>query len=101
VIMPDVKHVGGFGPLLQACRMAASYHVEVSPHNPSGLVSTLASLHAGAISPSATSLEVAWPSSSHQPRYNILQEGEYLKLPEGSGWGLEVDEIFKVQEGYL
>ncbi|MGW8369242.1 MAG: enolase C-terminal domain-like protein, partial [Gammaproteobacteria bacterium] len=50
VIMPDVKHVGGFGPLLDVMRMAQS-RAEVSPHNPSGPISTAASLHAVAVLP--------------------------------------------------
>ena len=50
VIMPDVKHVGGFGPLLDVMR-ASSGAIEVSPHNPAGPISTAASLHAAAIYP--------------------------------------------------
>ena len=33
VIMPDVKHVGGFGPLLDVFKASAGT-IEVSPHNP-------------------------------------------------------------------
>ena len=40
--MPDVKHVGGLGPLLQVAAALSSTDVEISPHNPSGLVATLA-----------------------------------------------------------
>ena len=50
MIMPDVKHVGGFGPLLDVIR-ASSGTIEVSPHNPAGPISTAASLHAAAIYP--------------------------------------------------
>ena len=50
VIMPDVKHVGGFGPLLDVLKMGAG-RIEISPHNPSGPISTAASLHAAAVHP--------------------------------------------------
>ena len=50
VIMPDVKHVGGFGPLLDVLKMGAG-RIEISPHNPSGPISTAASLHAAAVYP--------------------------------------------------
>src|SRR5690606_24375722 len=50
VIMPDVKHVGGFGPLLDIMRRSRGA-IEVSPHNPSGPISTAASLHASAVYP--------------------------------------------------
>ena len=59
IIMPDVKHVGGFGPLLQVCSEAERRGVAVSPHNPSGPVAGFASLHASAVSPSITSIETA------------------------------------------
>ena len=52
VIMPDVKHVGGFGPLLDVLEMGAG-RIEISPHNPSGPISTAASLHAAAVIPSS------------------------------------------------
>ena len=47
VIMPDVKHCGG---LLELTRIAAAADVEgvaVAPHNPSGPISTAASVHVG------------------------------------------------------
>src|SRR5690606_27753105 len=50
VIMPDVKHVGGFGPLLDVIERTAGL-AEVSPHNPAGPISTAASLHAAAVHP--------------------------------------------------
>jgi galactonate dehydratase len=49
VIMPGVKHVSGFGPLLDVYTMAADYGVEVSPHNPAGPFATAASLHCTAL----------------------------------------------------
>ncbi|TFL16358.1 mandelate racemase/muconate lactonizing enzyme family protein [Jannaschia formosa] len=51
VIMPDVKYVGGLTDLLTASRMAAAFSTRVAPHNPTGPVCHMASLHASAAAP--------------------------------------------------
>ncbi len=43
-IMPDVKHCGGLLELTRIAAMAAEEGVMVAPHNPSGPVSTAASV---------------------------------------------------------
>lgn len=92
VIMPDVKHVGGFGPLVRVCRLAEKLSGQVSPHNPSGPVATYASLHAAAVSPAVTSTELILTSDpQRQPGRELLQDGK-LRIPDGPGWGLS-DEI--------
>lgn len=50
VIMPDVKHVGEWVGSLLSVIDASRGAVMVSPHNPSGPISTAASLHAAALS---------------------------------------------------
>lgn len=87
VIMPDVKHVGGVGPLLEVCQMASGFGVEVSCHNASGPVATAASLHCAAISPIVMSIEVALRSKSH-PDEPILVENGALTVPDAPGWGI-------------
>jgi galactonate dehydratase len=93
VIMPDVKHVGGFGQLLEVCRLADAAGVEVSPHNPSGPIATLASVHAAAVAPNVTVLEYPF---AVEPPWPVLQrcirDGE-LHLPDGPGWGLPLEEL--------
>ena len=89
VIMPDVKHVGGFGPLLDVIAMAED-RVEVSPHNPSGPVSTVASLHAAAIRPdSIRSLEYAFDRTGSRRATGELVENGRLYLSDSPGWGIE------------
>ena len=88
VIMPDPKHVGGFSPLLGVCRLAERQGAEVSPHNPSGPVATAAALHAAAISPAVTSLELILTSDpARQPGRDLLTAGN-LRIPQATGWGL-------------
>ncbi|UCH62065.1 MAG: hypothetical protein JSU77_09675 [Fidelibacterota bacterium] len=91
VVMPDVKHVGGLGPLLDICQSAERHQeVEVSLHNPSGPVSTLASLHAAAVSELIASLEVPFIVDESQVPYRDLLGGGSLQVPDGPGWGIDL-----------
>jgi galactonate dehydratase len=89
VIMPDVKHVGGFGPLLDVMRMAEG-RAEVSPHNPSGPISTAASLHAAAVRPDAVrSLEYAFDRLGTRRKTGERIGDGRLYLSDTPGWGID------------
>jgi galactonate dehydratase len=89
VIMPDVKHVGGFGALLNVMRMAEG-KAEVSPHNPSGPISTAASLHAAAVRPDGVkSLEYAFDRLGTRRRTGEQVENGRLFLTDRPGWGID------------
>ena len=89
VIMPDVKHVGGFGPLLDVMQMADG-SAEISPHNPSGPISTAASLHAAAVRPRGVqSLEVAFDSAGARRATGEQVESGRLYLRDAPGWGVD------------
>lgn len=89
VIMPDVKHVGGFGPLLTVMESTAG-QVEVSPHNPSGPISTAASLHAAAIHPELVrSLEYPLDRKLTRRVTGERVEDGVLLLGDEPGWGVE------------
>jgi galactonate dehydratase len=88
VVMPDVKHVGGFGPLLDVMR-ANRGKVEVSPHNPSGPISTAASLHAAAVHPDvARSLEYSFDRRQTRRSTGERVEQGMLLLGAAPGWGV-------------
>ena len=88
VIMPDVKHVGGFGPLLDVLKMGAG-RIEVSPHNPSGPISTAASLHAAAVHPGAVrSLEYSFQRQPTRHATGEIIENGVLVLGDTPGWGV-------------
>jgi len=93
VVMPDVKHVGGFGPLLDVCNSVRPFAVSVSPHNPSGAVSTLASLHATAVAANAIELELPLHGRGFVPAYQHLLRDGALGLPKAPGWGLTLDSV--------
>ena len=89
VIMPDVKHVGGFGPLLGVLEMGRG-RIEISPHNPSGPVSTAASLHAAALYPETVrSIEYAFDRAQTRRPTGEIVEGGRLYLSDRPGWGVE------------
>jgi galactonate dehydratase len=88
VIMPDVKHVGGFGPLLEVIAASAA-KVEVSPHNPSGPISTAASLHAAALHPDVVrSLEYSFDRRRTRAATGETIEDGVLRLRDEPGWGV-------------
>jgi galactonate dehydratase len=88
VIMPDVKHVGGFGPLLDVLKMGVG-RIEVSPHNPSGPISTAASLHAAAVYPELVrSLEHSFQRQPTRQATGEVVEDGVLVLGEKPGWGV-------------
>jgi galactonate dehydratase len=89
VIMPDVKHVGGFGPLLDVMMRTAG-KVEVSPHNPAGPISTAASLHAAAVRPEIVkTLEYSFDRrQTRRSTGETIEQGELL-LADKPGWGVE------------
>jgi galactonate dehydratase len=89
VIMPDIKHVGGFGPLLKVCELVTKTSIEVSPHNPSGPISTLASIHAGAISPNITSVEYPFDKGAHRQKFLEPFHDGFFTIPQGPGWGID------------
>lgn len=91
VIMPDVKHVGGFGPLLNVFAIANG-KVDVSPHNPAGPISTAATCHALATLPnSIQTLEYAFDGGDTREKYGEQVENGFLYLSNKPGWGLDLE----------
>lgn len=95
VIMPDVKHCGGLLEFTRIAAVAAAGGVGVSPHNPSGPVATLASMHVCAGAASFRILEqqvgeVPWRAELLDPPEPI-REGKFL-LPSGPGLGARLNE---------
>jgi galactonate dehydratase len=65
--LPDVKHIGGIGELRRLADASAGLGVWITPHNPSGPISTLASASVLASVPHAAPLEFAWGEVSWRP----------------------------------
>jgi len=95
VIMPDVKHCGGLLELTRIAAVAEADGVTVAPHNPSGPVSTAASIQVCAVLKNFRLLEFQWGEVDW--RHDILQPRETfeqgsIRVPERPGFGIELNE---------
>ncbi len=93
-VQPDLCHCGGFLEGYRIAMMAETYHVRVMPHNPNGPISTLVGLHLGACTANFEMLE--YPRRPADAVSVLRGEPEvedgHLAVPEGPGWGVELDE---------
>ena len=94
-VQPDVTHAGGFLELSFISTLAAAHYIPFAPHNPSGPLSTAATLQLGAMLPNFRYLEimasdVPWRSEISNERLQLTKEGDVL-IPEGVGLGIELD----------
>ncbi|WP_413720810.1 mandelate racemase/muconate lactonizing enzyme family protein [Silicimonas sp. MF1-12-2] len=101
IIMPDVKYVGGIVKLLAIGEAAARNGVAFAPHNPSGPVAHLASLHAALVVDKLLCLEhqfdedpLFW-SLNQLPMPQIVSEAS--EAPSGEGLGFAFGENTKVR----
>jgi galactonate dehydratase len=63
VLMPDIKYVGGFEEMRAVAALAAQHGVAIAPHNPTGPVAHMASVHACAGLAGFTRLELQFNES--------------------------------------
>jgi galactonate dehydratase len=95
IIQPDICHVGGIFELKKIAAMAETYYVAVQPHNSTGPISTLASLHLDACIPNLIFQELFYP---YLEQYNqlitepIRYGNGYLEIPTGPGLGADIRE---------
>ena len=94
-IMPDVKHCGGLLELTRIAAMAAAEGVMVAPHNPSGPVSTAASVHACAGMKNVNYLELQYGEAIWRP--DVLDPPErfvdgFIQVPDRPGFGVRLRE---------
>ncbi len=102
VIMPDVKHCGGLLELTRIAAAAETEDVSVAPHNPSGPVSTAASVQVCAVLKNFRLLEFQWGEVAW--RKDILDpperfENGMIRVTNRPGFGVELNE--KVVRAHL
>ncbi len=93
--LPDIKHIGGIGELLKLAAASRDSGARITPHNPSGPISTLASASALAGVAHAAPLEFAWGEVAWRPTLltppERIEDGA-LVLPVGRpGLGARLD----------
>ena len=101
VIMPDVKHTGGILELRKIAATAETCSLKVSPHNPSGPISTMASVHVCATIPNFFALEYPWGEAPWRGKLlipeEIIHDGA-INVPDRPGLGFTLDEeVFIMQ----
>lgn len=96
VVMPDVKYAGGYAEMLRIAALCERAGVAFSPHNPTGPVCTVASVHLGAVAPAFLILEhqVGESPLYHQivrRGHPVLRDGCF-HVSDAPGLGLDLDE---------
>lgn len=94
-VQPDVTHSGGISELVFISGLAAMSYIGFAPHNPSGPISTAATLQIGASVPNFHYLEimatdVPWRPQISSERLALTPEGDVL-IPDGVGLGITLD----------
>ncbi len=94
-IQPDVTHAGGLLELSFISTLAAAHYVPFAPHNPSGPLSTAATLQLGAAMPNFRYLEimavdVPWRSDISNEAVQLTPEGDIL-ISDRPGFGIDLN----------
>jgi galactonate dehydratase len=98
VIQPDLNQCGGLLETKKICSTAETYSIMAAPHNVGGIVTTVASLH----------LMVGLRNAKILEHFNDFVDSEikqcgapypevvdgYFSLPQGPGWGIEINDDF-------
>jgi galactonate dehydratase len=95
-VQPDVIHVGGILELKKIGALAETYSVGVAAHNAAGPISTAATLQAVATMPNLQIQEMfapqdaPWRDDLARPPITVV-DGK-VRIPQGPGLGIELDE---------
>ncbi len=95
IIQPDICICGGLLEMKKIAALAEAHYVTVAPHNPLGPLATAINVHFAATTHNFLILE--YHADDESPRRDVLLEpmrlrDGYLELPEGPGWGVELNE---------
>lgn len=96
IVQPDVCHAGGILEMKKIGTIAEAYRIEMAPHNPQSLVSTLASLHVDATTPASTIQEFTireeqWILDLFRG-VRVAHKDGFAPLPDKPGLGCSLDE---------
>lgn len=96
VVMPDIKYCGGFGALARIACATAAHGVTLAPHNPTGPVCNIASIHACATAANFLILEYQLAESALYTDVvggiePALLDGCFV-VPQAPGIGVKLDD---------
>jgi galactonate dehydratase len=103
-IQPDVVHAGGILEMKKIGAIAEAFRVEMAPHNPQSMVSTMASIHVDATTPACTIQEYSprqeqWVQDLFYGEGAVVKNG-YAELPDGPGLGVRLNEEVAAKHPY-
>ncbi len=104
IVMPDVKYAGGYDEMLKIATLCEQHGVAFSPHNPTGPICNLASMHLCMVAPAFLILEHQLAESplyfdvvgGYKPR---LVDGCF-ELPDTPGIGVTLDDAVLARHPY-
>ncbi|MEP7207365.1 MAG: enolase C-terminal domain-like protein [Casimicrobiaceae bacterium] len=104
VLMPDIKYAGGYAAMLAIGRISAMHGVAFAPHNPTGPIAHLASIHACAAAPELLWLEHQWGETSLfedlvRGALPPLVDGAFV-VPTHAGLGASLDRALAARHPY-
>jgi galactonate dehydratase len=103
-VQPDVVHAGGILEMKKIGTLAEAFRVEMAPHNPQSMVSTMASLHVDATTPACTIQEYSpksepWILDLFYGEGAVIRNG-YAELPDKAGLGVRLNEQVAAKHPY-
>jgi galactonate dehydratase len=93
LVMPDIKHAGGYRAIWDIARQAQRHGVAISLHNPSGPIAHAASLQLSAVLPGTERLEIQFDES---PLFWTMTDppppsiGDTTQVPTAPGLGVQL-----------
>ncbi|MEO7761830.1 MAG: mandelate racemase/muconate lactonizing enzyme family protein, partial [Casimicrobiaceae bacterium] len=105
VVMPDVKYAGGYSEMLRIAALAHKHGIACSPHNPTGPICNMASMHLMCGSPHFCALEFQVGESSLL--FDVvggvgpkLIDGEFQAPASVAGLGVSLDDAVLAQHPF-
>ena len=91
ILQPDLCHAGGIFEARLIAGMAEAHYATIAPHNPLGPISLAAGLQLAASIPNFLCQEQVTLGAGYIKQPFVVENG-YVKIPEGPGLGIELDE---------
>jgi galactonate dehydratase len=99
IVQPDLAHAGGISEVRRIAAMAESRDILLAPHCPLSPVALAASLQVAAACPNFLIQEHVTLGETLL-REPWIVEGGHIRVPDGPGLGIEVDERKLAAEGF-
>ena len=103
----DICNVGGLTEAMKVAGWCEAHYIDLMPHNPLGPVATAATVHLAAAVANFSWMEIRSSPTEELGFYDrdlfpvqCEQDGPRMKIPEGPGLGVELDEAVAVRDEF-